>query len=220
MVIFAIAHGLYFNSRPSARGDPRRGNVTRRAVISIHAPPRGATKKIGSPCLWLVFQFTPLREGRRISSNRSEWEREFQFTPLREGRPSETGIGKKRCISIHAPPRGATKLAALVLAHHQISIHAPPRGATFPSGKLVYSRIFQFTPLREGRLEAVVQSEIHDISIHAPPRGATSSTTRAHGGWRFQFTPLREGRPGSAAPSSSSSNFNSRPSARGDAGKA
>ena len=79
--------------------------------------------------------------------------------------------------------------------------------------------VFQFTPLREGRLPAppaVAQSL--PISIHAPPRGATSSRSRicsttpnfnsrpsargdeAHERQRhqrhpFQFTPLREGRP-------------------------
>ena len=55
-----------FNSRPSARGDRRRAADNRSASpISIHAPPRGATrrkKRRGTHCL---FQFTPLREGRQ-----------------------------------------------------------------------------------------------------------------------------------------------------------
>ena len=33
----------YFNSRPSARGDPPRGRRSHKTWISIHAPPRGAT---------------------------------------------------------------------------------------------------------------------------------------------------------------------------------
>ena len=32
-----------FNSRPSARGDVQKGNLQNAQVISIHAPPRGAT---------------------------------------------------------------------------------------------------------------------------------------------------------------------------------
>ncbi len=32
-----------FNSRPSARGDPKEGKEMSGFVISIHAPPRGAT---------------------------------------------------------------------------------------------------------------------------------------------------------------------------------
>ena len=78
----------YFNSRPSARGDeisagrdvafwlisihaPPRGATLPyplhcpRPCISIHAPPRGATRADGRRLLCLLFQFTPLREGRR-----------------------------------------------------------------------------------------------------------------------------------------------------------
>ena len=35
---------LHFNSRPSARGDPVLVRVVSAGCISIHAPPRGATK--------------------------------------------------------------------------------------------------------------------------------------------------------------------------------
>ena len=143
---------FYFNSRPSARGDGRGRTDSRRGQISIHAPPRGATcpKRAISPSH--IFQFTPLREGRRRASGWISTTRLFQFTPLREGRrrlarpppPLET-------ISIHAPPRGATEKYGQWQGTVSISIHAPPRGAT-PTC-LYYSRIFlfQFTPLREGR---------------------------------------------------------------------
>ena len=59
--------------------------------ISIHAPPRGAT---GCACSVVggmtIFQFTPLREGRRKRLH-------CDFRSAR--------------ISIHAPPRGATRAA-------------------------------------------------------------------------------------------------------------
>ena len=56
----------YFNSRPSARGDEEPMNYKKQDIISIHAPPRGATDiPAPSPQAWL-FQFTPLREGRRL----------------------------------------------------------------------------------------------------------------------------------------------------------
>ena len=78
----------YFNSRPSARGDPQgtsdrpildafqftplregRHNHRRRKRdvhgISIHAPPRGATGCGVRDGRGVRFQFTPLREGRR-----------------------------------------------------------------------------------------------------------------------------------------------------------
>ena len=54
-----------FNSRPSARGDVLHNADALRKGISIHAPPRGATLT-GVPLSTLtLFQFTPLREGRR-----------------------------------------------------------------------------------------------------------------------------------------------------------
>ena len=36
-------------------------------LISIHAPPRGATQHRELVSLWDKFQFTPLREGRRFA---------------------------------------------------------------------------------------------------------------------------------------------------------
>ena len=54
-----------------------------------------------------------------------------------------------------------------------ISIHAPPRGATQLIGIGCGSSIFQFTPLREGRLD------YDELNIECEV---------------FQFTPLREGR--------------------------
>ena len=98
-----------FNSRPSARGDWTIEPQDERKLISIHAPPRGATGVSFSCLLWLfisihapprgatgcgvvkrlhstLFQFTPLREGRRPWGSLSFRRRLFQFTPLREGR--------------------------------------------------------------------------------------------------------------------------------------
>ena len=126
----------------------------------------------------MLFQFTPLREGRPGSGRRvqrlpfhfnsrpsARGDQTslisvfaltiFQFTPLREGRP-------------HA------LLLRFILAL-RISIHAPPRGATITaSAGRTTGKVFQFTPLREGRLAVEMSSIVSDkISIHAPPRGAT-----------------------------------------------
>ena len=65
----ATSRAMYFNSRPSARGDLRTGHL----VTPLDE-----------------FQFTPLREGRRMRAL------------LRSGVQN---------ISIHAPPRGATAFA-------------------------------------------------------------------------------------------------------------
>ena len=166
----------YFNSRPCGRGDL--------AVLT------DCTK-----CL--VFQFTPLREGRLphpyISGSFSlisihapaggatsahglmTAADKFQFTPLREGRPIRSGMfflsgnfNSRPC------GRGDARHPALYRQDERISIHAPAGGATergFTSGS------------------------IQTISIHAPAGGATLSLRKKASVIVFQFTPLREGRP-------------------------
>ena len=188
-----------FNSRPSARGDTKGKKTTRKTagfqftplregrpafarrrktpyIISIHAPPRGATRLSAHSAI-LAFHFNSRPSARGDALRKSQCER---FQP----------------ISIHAPPRGATTLLVCNRITVEISIHAPPRGATRGFAKLIAAGQFQFTPLREGRPHrSSQQTQQTDISIHAPPRGATMN-----GGENtvmltlFQFTPLREGR--------------------------
>ena len=80
--------------------------------------------------------------------------------------------------------------------NHVISIHAPPRGATTLITANSAGVLFQFTPLREGRLDEI------------------ESVIRVN---QFQFTPLREGRLLFFRQDLGFCHFNSRPSARGDA---
>ena len=146
----------------------------------------------------ILFQFTPLREGRLTDSCFCFWLDDisihapprgatllkiatlphaynFNSRPSARGDVVERGIVSHQIISIHAPPRGATLVRkAQAPEYERISIHAPPRGATAPPRKRVATK---------------------RISIHAPPRGATGS-------WA-----VKEGL---------QSYFNSRPSARGD----
>ena len=230
-----------FNSRPSARGDKSASRPTRASRISIHAPPRGATQTSSAtsrrkryfnsrpsargdhalaqrhrldkfqftplregrrilfpPTVlfsnfnsrpsargdtrnrrhcwqWQRFQFTPLREGRHLTLEEAYNAAIFQFTPLREGRHSlvsadtrfpifqftplregrhctERSLKNSMYISIHAPPRGATRGArGFRVSGGGISIHAPPRGATGAACVTGKACVFQFTPLREGR---------------------------------------------------------------------
>ena len=152
-----------------------------------------------------------------MTTNTNTARKLFQFTPLREGRPCRFACCFLAfCISIHAPPRGATRQAIAVFSasifqftplregrhgclagavQQGISIHAPPRGATGApkiSTRSVFS--FQFTPSARGDRVNSGELAVWIISIHAPPRGATISVS----GWDFtggfQFTPLREGR--------------------------
>ena len=150
----------HFNSRPSARGDStaklamqygifqftplREGRLVERfqkhifALISIHAPPRGATSQLRKIDSHGQFQFTPLREGRPARAIRVSPDGLFQFTPLREGRrvaalSEKSGISKFQ----FTPLREGRRLPRDSLRQRDgISIHAPPRGATALNGML------------------------------------------------------------------------------------
>ena len=98
------------------------------------------------------FQFTPLREGRRTSYSPLHQGNLFQFTPLREGRrPHLEQLGRHIYFNSRPSARGDRLLWADLL-RNRISIHAPPRGATCRFQNSREAHIFQFTPLREGRL--------------------------------------------------------------------
>ena len=102
----SVCRTTYFNSRPSARGDPAVSTTELCEKISIHAPPRGATRVRRPPAYSHTFQFTPLREGRRRKARERIIDGE---------------------ISIHAPPRGATLLGSLKGGNEKIFQFTPLR---------------------------------------------------------------------------------------------
>ena len=233
------------------------------ADISIHAPPRGATGRRRCRMRAKAFQFTPLREGRHPHKPRCVCRVIFQFTPLREGRRG-IGYGKLRQSTFQFTPLREGRPALWQGGHapSPISIHAPPRGATRFHIFRMFCTLFQFTPLREGRRQrfrrihpaginfnsrpsargdlattsatysrnyfnsrpsargdlavSKCQRNRKKISIHAPPRGATLSSIHTSVPELFQFTPLREGRRKNRKKVRKRAYFNSRPSARGD----
>ena len=165
-----------FNSRPSARGDLK--DVMpglSQYVISIHAPPRGATLTIDDISTASIFQFTPLREGRRAKRLKNSRRFTFQFTPLREGRPSAS-LGE--------------------ISGNRFQFTPLREGRRAQRWNRLVEMKFQFTPLREGRPRwSASPRKKKSISIHAPPRGATGAgATATYQRDVFQFTPLREGR--------------------------
>ena len=105
-------------------------------------------------------------------------------------------------VSIHAPTRGATKLAEIALVRDKVSIHAPTRGATNFRCAFWVEDMFQSTHPRGVRRAARSrcacglctcfnprthagcdsyedwQEAIWGVSIHAPTRGATLLTRR------------------------------------------
>ena len=168
-------------------------------VISIHAPPRGAT-------LSFLGAASPKQN--------------FNSRPSARGDAHESRCLQSSNISIHAPPRGATQNYSKLYGAWKISIHAPPRGATTarrgsPGGFPYFNsrpsargderrrrqwkplRQFQFTPLREGRLGWPRSTILIPSYFNSRPSA------------RGDLIPLLMFRRGAA-------HFNSRPSARGD----
>ena len=186
---------LYFNSRPSARGDARCAQLYCEIFISIHAPPRGATNRSTDAAYTSCISIhAPPRGATQCASNYIV-KFLFQFTPLREGR-RQTPLGALKPSDFNSRPSARGDLC--IYRHPsivQISIHAPPRGATRRIVGFSSVLAFQFTPLREGRLRSSgTLPRQSAISIHAPPRGATQCHELKTLEYLFQFTPLREGR--------------------------
>ena len=207
----------HFNSRPSARGDRMFRPKTPLCLISIHAPPRGATPRHAGRIHPRQFQFTPLREGRQkvvVSSrlpidfnsrpsargdvilSRQSAKTKFQFTPLREGRHAELLARFQPPVFQFTPLReGRPAIVNFLSSVGYFNSRPSARGDKVAVHATIFFKAFQFTPLREGRRDAAeIRRQLY-ISIHAPPRGATGSPRRAR---------------------RRTKNFNSRPSARGD----
>ena len=148
------------------------------------------------PCTWKPFLLTPLREGRRIVSDRG-----------------------RRChvpISTHAPAGGATIVNVKFGSGTQFLLTPLREGRRAASAILSWSSPFLLTPLREGRPrpqstqcwrlyfysrpcgrgdanheDAYAEG---NISTHAPAGGATVDTLQGSLTKLFLLTPLREGR--------------------------
>src|SRR5260370_105880 len=124
-----------------------------------------------------MFQSTPPHGGRRFL-RRSE-DQGFDVSihaPARGATSLAAGPPQRdQRVSIHAPARGATTrgwgdrhLVPIV------SIHAPARGATSAAGgKRCQQSSFNPRPRTGGDLCGYAVPKIGHVSIHAPARGAT-----------------------------------------------
>ena len=189
-------------------------------LISIHAPPRGATGDCFRRCPLLLISIHAPPRG--ATAQRSV---PTATTLYFNSRPSARGDGfphHVRCaghISIHAPPRGATTLWQTCVGNHVISIHAPPRGATrWLYTQPSFSRYFNSRPSARGDILPVARTSFFaTISIHAPPRGATHQRQKYRWrGYYFNSRPSARGDAQLIVRSKQRRYFNSRPSARGD----
>ena len=186
----------YFNSRPSARGDPcweaikggskifqftplREGRLYRRmhkargVYFNSRPSARGDLNFVYSTQVF-TFQFTPLREGRPGGRGFLFARLKFQFTPLREGRPPCSGDWWRSAYFNSRPSARGDRDAfgySPILTHFNSRPSARGDSSGFSN---IWHLLFQFTPLREGRPVGFdLTPVLHHISIHAPPRGAT-----------------------------------------------
>jgi len=210
----------------------------------------------------LKFQSTPLREGRRrapavmfyayTSFNPRPCARgdmncdiplaavdAFQSTPLREGRLFPCVDVVLRVVSIHAPARGATSAWSALDRLARFNPRPCARGDGHSIGFIIPSKLFQSTPLREGRRSPLCWYQKPSPFQSTPLReGRQRRPDRRPPTGVFQSTPLREGRRGTLdfligdfivsihAPArgatlcytkqSQDGRFNPRPCARGD----
>ncbi len=173
-------------------------NALAMAMVSIHAPARGATILIFAifayfigfnprPCARgdtetavlrlknALFQSTPLREGRLCSPWNNTGLDKFQSTPLREGRRRAQGYDRcVRCFNPRPCARGDKKSISCPSKEHGFNPRPCARGDVRSRG-LWSGSTFQSTPLREGRLPLSPAERLCEpVSIHAPARGATS----------------------------------------------
>ena len=153
-------------------------------IISIHAPPRGATPFCVLFSCFLYFNSRPSARGDYDDGTRVLKSYLFQFTPLREGRPQD-GVQSItfRFISIHAPPRGATPTVRFQIKPG-IYFNSRPsaRGDSSRAKRKPCPPNFNSRPSARGDAR-LIEKRIHkiQISIHAPPRGATFKTKYGYG---------------------------------------
>ena len=187
-----------------------------------------------------LFQFTPLREGRRITSFSCSCVGYFNSRPSARGDCTNWNwIPLRGYFNSRPSARGDHGANLPDSFFHYFNSRPSARGdGAFLCERGAYKK-FQFTPLREGRPDSRVVAlcavisihapprgatvkpgyivRIGRISIHAPPRGATAKRGPIVEQFQFQFTPLREGRRADRASRVlRRTYFNSRPSARGD----
>ena len=187
----------HFNSRPSARGDAMKKYREKEGIKFQFTPLReGRRPRRGGIRRERLFQFTPLREGRPTWTAVGTLRRLFQFTPLREGRHhASCEAGKTGYFNSRPSARGDEKGWGKKRAY-SISIHAPPRGATKNSMLLGVWRYFNSRPSArgDGACNLFSWKRTH-FNSRPSARGDNSRRSIQSGNEAFQFTPLREGRP-------------------------
>ena len=123
--------------------------------VSIHAPARGATRRINAIALH-CSSFNPrARKGRdHATANRAKRHHVSIHAPARGATYRGIDTERRIRVSIHAPARGATKLRDELTRVTVVSIHAPARGATTRDKTTGRDSLFQSTRPQGARRRA------------------------------------------------------------------
>ncbi len=161
---------MFQSTRPHGARRNVGGALTPDAIVSIHAPTRGATVQSGL--------FVPIM---RCFNPRAHTGRDGKGVPL-----DTEGV-----VSIHAPTRGATLLFNILTIPTNVSIHAPTRGATFCHG-FGYGLLQCFNPrAHTGRdLRLTRQGATRSMFQSTRPHGARLFSSSNHN-WDVLFQSTR-----------------------------
>ena len=208
-----------FNPRAHAGRDTLTPLDPAPAVVSTHAPTRGATLAASQYALKQAFQPTrprgarhhPRRRHRACQSRfnpRAHAGRDpqpWQAVPLRDRFNPRAHAGRdRRAPTLSHEPSGFNPRAHAgrdlsdaqkVRWSDNVSTHAPTRGATGKTQADAAARPFQPTRPRGARPWQRPGQAGRLVSTHAPTRGATSSTSRRATARLFQPTRPRGARP-------------------------
>ena len=123
------------------------------AATPIHAPPRGATLCLPAlPSITAYFNSRPSARGDLSVGDASQgYDANFNSRPSARGDSSVHGLHKVHDNFNSRPSARGDAVHQQYARTICISIHAPPRGATEKQIKFAADLRFQFTPLREGR---------------------------------------------------------------------
>ena len=143
--------------------------------ISIHAPARGATIHGNPPiAVWRISIHAPARGATTAWIFYRMQKPLFQFTPLREGRRMDRHfVPGLYIISIHAPARGATVRVEYDINSLVFQFTPLREGRLLCAPWRSVERNFNSRPCERGDAPLLPETTFYEISIHAPARGAT-----------------------------------------------
>ena len=170
-----------FQFTPLREGRPDKYYITHERYISIHAPPRGATRSTWRSTRSLKFQFTPLREGRlRGHSFLFARLKNFNSRPSARG-DSAGGLPAAPAVYFNSRPSARGDLPFCVLFSFVLYFNSRPsaRGDGIRERAAAPTENFNSRPSARGDCNCRKSRRWNHISIHAPPRGATAGRGRA-----------------------------------------